>query len=132
MSPSVAEAAGPALQVVQGLKPAPLWNFFAELSAIPRPSKKEEKVVEWLRDFAAQRNLEFKQDKIGNVVITRPGSGGGENAPYVLLQGHIDMVCEKNTETVHDFEKDPLKLKIDGEWLKAEGTTLGSVSQKFT
>lgn len=95
-----------------------LWGFFEQLSAIPRPSKSEDKVLDWLRRVAEERGLEWQQDAVGNMVIRRPGSGGGEHAPTVVLQGHVDMVCEKNTETQHDFARDAIRLVRDGEWLK--------------
>ncbi|KAL3141936.1 hypothetical protein ABBQ32_004586 [Trebouxia sp. C0010 RCD-2024] len=112
--------------VVQGLQPQALWDFFQALTQIPRPSKSEDKVIAYLQDFATKRKLEYKQDSVGNMVIKRPGSGGGESAPTVVIQGHIDMVCEKNNDVQHDFYKDPLKLMKHGDWLKAEGTTLGA------
>lgn len=111
---------------LEGLQPAALWRFFGELSAIPRPSKHEEQVLAWLKDFADRRGLAWQQDAVGNVVIKRAGSGGGEGAPAVIIQGHVDMVTEKNADTVHDFMRDPLKLRRDGDWVSAEGTTLGS------
>lgn len=112
--------------VVQGLQPQALWDYFHDLTQIPRPSKFEDKVIEYLQQFATQRKLDHKQDSTGNMVIKRPGSGGGEAAPTVVIQGHIDMVCEKNNDVQHDFHKDPLKLIKKGDWLKAEGTTLGA------
>ncbi|KAL0048560.1 hypothetical protein WJX82_005889 [Trebouxia sp. C0006] len=111
---------------VQGLQPQALWNYFHDLTQIPRPSKFEDKVIAYLQQFATQRKLDYKQDSTGNMVIKRPGSGGGEAAPTVVIQGHIDMVCEKNNDVQHDFHKDPLKLIKKGDWLKAEGTTLGA------
>lgn len=111
---------------LEGLEPANLWSLFAELSSIPRPSKHEERVIEWLKAFAADRKLDCVQDAVGNVVIRRPGSGGGENAPPVIIQGHVDMVTEKNADTVHDFMADPIRLVKDGDWITAEGTTLGA------
>ncbi|KAL4521319.1 hypothetical protein Ndes2437B_g08090 [Nannochloris sp. 'desiccata'] len=111
---------------LEGLEPANLWSLFAELSSIPRPSKHEERVIEWLKAFAGDRKLECVQDAVGNLVIRRPGSGGGENAPPVIIQGHVDMVTEKNAETVHDFMADPIRLVRDGDWITADGTTLGA------
>jgi dipeptidase D len=111
---------------LEGLEPSNLWSLFAELSSIPRPSKHEEKVVDWLKAFAAERKLECVQDAVGNLVIRRPGSGGGENAPPVIIQGHIDMVTEKNSDTVHDFMADPIRLVREGDWITADGTTLGA------
>ena len=111
---------------VSGLEPSTLWNNFAALSRIPRPSKQEEQVLAWLQEFAFARGLESQQDETGNIVIRRPGSGGGESAPVVVIQSHVDMVCEKNSDVEHDFTSDPISLLRDGEWLTADGTTLGA------
>lgn len=111
---------------IEGLQPEILWQRFYEISQIPRPSKKEEKVVQYLRDFAQQHNLEMKEDKVGNTVMKLPAKSGYEKAPTVVLQGHVDMVAEKNKGNEHDFDKDPIELVRDGEWIKANGTTLGS------
>eukprot|EP00208_Stichococcus_sp_RCC1054_P000030 CAMPEP_0206143220 /NCGR_PEP_ID=MMETSP1473-20131121/19682_1 /ASSEMBLY_ACC=CAM_ASM_001109 /TAXON_ID=1461547 /ORGANISM="Stichococcus sp, Strain RCC1054" /LENGTH=503 /DNA_ID=CAMNT_0053538521 /DNA_START=190 /DNA_END=1701 /DNA_ORIENTATION=- len=109
-----------------GLEPAQVWRWFGELAEIPRPSRHESRVVDWLKDFASQRSLEIKGDSYGNQVIYRPGSGGGEGAPTIVLQGHIDMVTEKNASSSHDFMNDPIRLQRHGDWLKADGTTLGA------
>lgn len=119
------------LEAVKGLQPEPLWSQFAILSSIPRPSKKEDDVIEYIRSFANERNLKWKQDSIGNLVVFHPGTGKGKDAPAVILQGHVDMVTEKNAETKHDFDKDPILLRKfemnAGEtWLGAKGTTLGA------
>lgn len=111
---------------IEGLAPELIWQRFYEITQVPRPSKKEGKILEYLRKFANDNKIEFKEDAVGNIVYKIPASKGYENAPVVVLQGHVDMVCEKNKGTEHDFDNDPLKLKRDGEWLKAEGTTLGS------
>ena len=111
---------------VAGLEPAALWNNFAALSRIPRPSKQEEQVLAWLKEFADTRSLEWQQDEVGNIVVRRPGSGGGESAPVVVIQSHVDMVCEKNSDVEHDFGRDPIRLLRDGDWLTADGTTLGA------
>jgi dipeptidase D len=108
------------------LQPERLWYYFAEVLNIPRPSKKEEKIIGYLLNFGKTHNLETIQDKIGNVVIRMPGSPGLENSPWVCLQGHVDMVCEKDADIVHDFDKDPIQAYIDDGWLKARGTTLGA------
>ncbi len=112
--------------VVSALHPQSLWRNFEALSNIPRPSKQEGQVLDMLKRFATDRGLDYKQDSIGNVVIYRKGSGGGEFAPPVLIQGHVDMVCEKNAENDHDFNKDPIVLVRDGDWVRADGTTLGA------
>lgn len=113
-------------KVIEGLKPELVWQRFYEISQIPRPSKQETKIREYLRNFAVSRKLEFKEDEVGNIVIKVAATKGFEKVPTVILQGHIDMVCEKNKDTQHDFENDPLKLIRDNEWIKAEGTTLGA------
>ena len=112
--------------VIDGLKPQKLWEHFEALTRIPHGSKNEAQILDSLKTFARQRNLEFREDAAGNLVILRPGSGGGEKAPPVVLQGHVDMVCEKNRDSDHDFEKDPLTLKIEEDYMLADGTTLGA------
>ena len=111
---------------IKDLKPSGIWNYFYEITQIPRPSKKEEKIIAYLLEFAKKHNLDAKKDDAGNVLITKSATKGLENLPTVILQGHIDMVCEKNTGTEHDFDKDPIETYIDGDWLKAKGTTLGA------
>ncbi|KAI3439136.1 hypothetical protein D9Q98_001544 [Chlorella vulgaris] len=111
---------------LQGLQPEALWRHFGELSKIPRPSKHEDRVLDWLKAFAHERGLKWQQDGVGNIVIRRPGSGGGEGAPPVIIQGHVDMVCEKNADVAHDFMADPIRLVREGDWITADGTTLGS------
>lgn len=113
-------------RAIEGLAPALLWNRFYEISQIPRPSKHEERIRLYLRNFAGKHGLEFNEDKTGNIVINIPHTTGFDNAPTIIVQGHVDMVCEKNKDTVHDFENDPIKLIRQGEWLKADGTTLGA------
>ncbi|HED08705.1 MAG TPA: aminoacyl-histidine dipeptidase [Ignavibacteria bacterium] len=112
--------------VINGLEPKILWERFSEIANVPRPSKKEEKIREYMRGLLNSLNINFKEDKVGNIVANVPATQGYENAPTVVLQGHVDMVCEKNNEIQHDFENDPIKLVVDGDWLKADGTTLGS------
>ncbi len=113
-------------EAIQGLEPTLLWEHFYQISQIPRCSRHEEKVREYVIDVARRNNFEYKIDAAGNVVIKKPATPGLEDKPVVVLQGHLDMVCEKNKETEHDFSSDPIKLKREGEWLRAEGTTLGS------
>ena len=108
------------------LQPQPLWNYFEEICQVPRPSKKEEKIIRFLLDFAEQNHLEAKRDEIGNVLISKPAFPGRENAQTVILQSHIDMVCEKNSDKKFDFNTDAIVPVIDGEWVRADGTTLGS------
>jgi len=108
------------------LIPVDLWNFFSEICKIPRPSKKEEKIRNYLSEFARRNELPAKTDKAGNLLISKPASPGLENKATIVLQSHLDMVCEKNADIQHDFNKDEIKTRIDGEWMKAQGTTLGA------
>lgn len=112
--------------ILANLEPKSLFKFFEEILSIPRPSKHEEKMTEYLINWAKERNLEYVSDEIGNVIIRKGATKGKENSPWVCLQSHIDMVCEKNSDKVFDFEKDAIVPKIEGEWLKADGTTLGA------
>ena len=114
------------MKCLKNLSPQPLWNYFEEICQIPRPSKKEEKIIGFLLDFAAKNNLKAQLDDVGNVLISKPGTAGRENDHVVILQSHLDMVCEKNSETIHDFEVDAIKPYIDEDWVRAQGTTLGS------
>ncbi len=113
-------------EAIQGLEPKLLWEYFYEMTQVPRPSKKEEKIREWAKNFAEKHNFSYDEDKVGNIVIRVPATEGFENAPTVVLQGHVDMVCEKNNDKEHDFENDPLTVKRDGDWITADGTTLGA------
>jgi len=108
------------------LEPKQLWVDFQKLCEIPRPSKHEEKVSKFLKEFGEKLNLETIQDDAGNVLIRKPATTGMENRQIVLLQAHIDMVPQKNNDTQHDFTKDPIEAYIDGEWVTANGTTLGA------
>lgn len=113
-------------QVLGHLEPKIVWDIFEEITKIPRPSKKEEKIAAWVIKFAKDNGLEYATDKLGNIVVRKPATAGMENRKGVVIQGHIDMVCEKNADVVHDFDTDPLKIMIDGDWVKAQGTTLGA------
>lgn len=108
------------------LNPPILWGFFSEILEIPRPSKKEEKIRSFLIKFAKTRKLKYKTDSTGNLLISKPASIGYENKKTVILQSHMDMVCEKNLETIHNFDVDPILPRIEGNWVKATGTTLGA------
>jgi len=112
--------------VIQGLKPERIWQYFNEISAIPRGSKSEKAVLEYIKKTVAAMGLKSKQDKVGNVVVMKPASLGKENAPTVILQVHTDMVCEKNRDVQHNFLKDGIKFHREGDYIKADGTTLGS------
>lgn len=111
---------------ISDMEPTHVWKQFDEIRKIPRPSGHEEKVRNYLLKFAKDRGLKAKTDAAGNVVVKIPATPGHENAPAIVLQGHMDMVCEKNNDVEFDFMKDPIQLDIDGEWLKARGTTLGA------
>lgn len=108
------------------LKPESVFYYFSEICKVPRPSKKEEKIISYLENFAAEQKLEIKKDEVGNILIKKPATPGKENLKTVVLQSHVDMVCEKNNDVEHDFLADPIETIIDGEWLKAKGTTLGA------
>jgi len=111
---------------IEELEPKEVWSQFNEILKVPRPSKKEEKIIQYLLDFAKEHGLDAKKDDIGNVLISKPAAPGYENRQTVVLQSHVDMVCEKNSDVKHDFEKDAIKAYVDGEWVKAKGTTLGA------
>lgn len=112
--------------ILKGLQPEILWGYFEEICQVPRPSRKEGKIGTWLMEFAKKHRLEARQDKAGNVLITKTASPGKEEVPTVVLQAHMDMVCEKNADVEHNFEQDPIQPYIDGEWVRARGTTLGA------
>ncbi len=107
------------------LEPQAIWQYFYEITQVPRPSGKEQKIIAYLKGFAEKYKLELKQDKTGNILIKKPATAEKEDSPIVILQSHIDMVCEKNTDTVFDFDHDPLKVYVKDGWVGAEGTTLG-------
>lgn len=111
---------------VKDLKPELIWKCFDEITKIPRPSCHEEQIRDFLLKFAADHDVAVRTDKVGNVVMSKPATPGHENAPTVILQSHMDMVAEKNSDTEHDFLKDPIQTYVDGEWVKAKGTTLGA------
>jgi len=114
------------MSVIENLEPKLVWKHFDEIRKIPRCSKHEEKIRKYVVDFAKSKNLEYKEDKVGNIVIRKKATSGMENKPIVILQGHMDMVCEKNSDVDFDFSKDAIKLlKEDGK-ITADGTTLGA------
>ena len=108
------------------LQPKAVFDCFAQVNRIPRPSKREEKIIEFLKSFGERLGLPTTVDEAGNVLITKPATPGFENRRTVVLQSHMDMVCEKNADSAFDFMKDPIEAYVDGEWLKAKGTTLGA------
>ncbi len=111
---------------IKELNPALVWSFFYDLTRIPRPSKKEGRAAEYVTSFGRERGLDTIVDHVGNVIIKKPASPGMENRKTILLQGHLDMVPQKNSDKVHNFETDPIEVYIDGEWVCARGTTLGA------
>ena len=113
-------------QALEGLKPGLVWKYFGEIAKIPRCSKHETAITAYVVATAKKLGLEVKTDKYGNVAVKKPASRGKEGLRSIVLQGHLDMVCEKNKETVHDFSKDPLELVRKGNFLMANGTTLGA------
>jgi dipeptidase D len=108
------------------IEPREVWKHFAALAAIPRASTKEAEARSYVLSVANRHGLEAVQDKVGNTVVRKPARPGREGAPMALLQGHLDMVCEKNEGTAHNFDTDPIQVRRDGDWLRAEGTTLGA------
>ena len=110
----------------ENLKPEGVFRYFEEICKVPRPSKREEKIVAYLKDFGQKHQLETQVDEAGNVLIKKKATPGMENRKTVILQSHVDMVCEKNNDVKHDFLNDPIETEIDGEWMKAKGTTLGA------
>ena len=113
-------------EAVRNLEPKIVWNHFADLNAVPRPSKKEERVIQFMVDFGKKLNLDTLVDNVGNVIIKKPATNGFENRKTVVLQSHLDMVHQKNNDTVFDFDKEGIKMLVDGDWVKADGTTLGA------
>ncbi len=111
---------------IRKLDPKEVWSFFYDITQIPRPSKKEKKIVDYIVKFGKDNKLETVVDKAGNVVIRKPATRGMEKRKGVILQTHLDMVPQKNNDKKHDFEKDPIEALIDGDWVRANGTTLGS------
>ena len=108
------------------LKPAVVFAEFAKINEIPRPSKHEEKMIEYLKSWGESHQLDTKVDETGNVIIRKPATKGFENCKTVILQSHMDMVCDKLVDVEFDFDKDAIRTYVDGEWLTAEGTTLGA------
>ena len=111
---------------ISTLEPHHVWEQFEAITRVPRPSKKEGKIIDYLISFAREHHIEYKKDAIGNVVMRKPATPGYEDHPAVILQSHMDMVCEKNSDVEFDFEHDAIRPYIDGEWVRAEGTTLGA------
>lgn len=113
-------------KIFQEIEPKPVWQYFEALNAVPRASKKEEQVIQFMLDFGARLKLETIQDKVGNVIIRKPATPGMDNRKTVVLQSHLDMVHQKNNDTAFDFDNEGISMFIDGDWVKARGTTLGA------
>ncbi len=111
---------------IRNLEPKALWNKFADLNAVPRPSKKEERVIAFMKDFGKILNLETIEDEVGNVIVRKPATHGMENRKAIVLQSHLDMVHQKNNDTDFDFDKQGIEMHVDGDWVRAKGTTLGA------
>ncbi|HKQ59779.1 MAG TPA: M20/M25/M40 family metallo-hydrolase, partial [Candidatus Polarisedimenticolaceae bacterium] len=108
------------------LEPRALWSHFASILEIPRPSKHEQRIAAWIRAQAAERGWVVRADAVGNLIVEVPPTRGRERARPVILQSHLDMVCEKNRDVAHDFLRDPIRPRLAGEWVQATGTTLGA------
>ncbi|RTZ06859.1 aminoacyl-histidine dipeptidase [Flavobacterium sp. GSP6] len=113
-------------QEIRSLEPKALWNKFADLNAVPRPSKKEDRVIAFIKKFGESLGLETFEDEIRNVIIRKPATAGMENRKAIVLQGHLDMVHQKNADTVFDFDTQGIDMYVDGDWVRARGTTLGA------
>ena len=111
---------------IRDLEPTIVWNHFADLNNVPRPSKKEDKVIAFMQDFGSKLNLDTYTDKVGNVIIKKPASPGMEDCQTVIMQSHLDMVHQKNADTTFDFETQGIEMYIQDDWVRASGTTLGA------
>ncbi|ASJ96012.1 aminoacyl-histidine dipeptidase [Shewanella marisflavi] len=114
------------MSTLSQLQPQALWQWFEQICAIPHPSKHEQALSQYIQNWAKDKQLSVVEDKVGNLIIKKPATPGMVNRKVVALQAHIDMVPQKNADKVHDFEKDPIEAYVDGDWVKAKGTTLGS------
>ena len=114
------------MSTIADLSPKCIWKNFYDLTQCPRPSRKEEKIVEFAYNFGKKLGLETIKDEAGNVIIRKPATKGMEDRKGIILQGHLDMVPQKNSDVEFDFEKDPIKTRIEGDWVWATGTTLGA------
>ncbi len=112
--------------VFKGIQPEKVWYYFGEICKYPRPSKKEEKIAAYIKGWAKDKGFEVQEDDLGNFVVRKPATKGMENRKPVIIQGHIDMVCEKNANSNHDFDNDPIEPYVEDDWVKAKGTTLGA------
>ncbi|MFT3739145.1 MAG: aminoacyl-histidine dipeptidase [Breznakibacter sp.] len=114
------------MQLIRDLEPKLVWKYFEQICQIPRPSKHESKIIDYLLSFGNEHGLKTKRDAIGNILIKKEATKGFSHLPTIILQSHMDMVCEKNSDIPHDFYRDPITTYIDGQWVKAKGTTLGA------
>lgn len=114
------------MKQIAELEPKIVWSIFEQITRVPRPSKKEQQIQAFIESFAAAHALEHRRDAKGNIVVIRAAAPGRESEPALILQSHMDMVCEKNADVVIDFERDPIQAYVDGEWVRARGTTLGA------
>lgn len=114
------------ITAIRELQPQVIWNYFSDLNAVPRPSKKEERVIEFMMDFGRSLGLSTSRDEIGNVLIKKPATPGKEDRPVIALQSHLDMVHQKNSATQFDFLNEGIRMLVEGDWVKAQGTTLGA------
>jgi len=113
-------------EAIRNLEPKVIWNQFADLNAVPRPSKKEERVIAFMKNFGASLNLETFEDEVGNVIIRKPATAGMEDRKCVVMQSHLDMVHQKNNDTEFNFDEQGIEMYVDGDWVRANGTTLGA------
>lgn len=113
-------------EAIRNLEPREIWNYFADLNAVPRASKKEERVIQFMKDFGSSLGLETMEDEVGNVIIRKPATQGLEHCQTVVMQSHLDMVHQKNNDTQFDFETQGIEMEVDGDWVRAKGTTLGA------
>ncbi|NNE56363.1 MAG: M20/M25/M40 family metallo-hydrolase, partial [Flavobacteriales bacterium] len=113
-------------QAVRDLEPKGLWNAFADLNSVPRPSKKEERVIEFAKSFGEALGLPTHVDEVGNVIIKKPATPGMEDRQTIVMQSHLDMVCQKNNDTNFDFDTEGIRMIVEGDWVRADGTTLGA------
>ena len=111
---------------IRKLEPVDLWNRFADLNSVPRPSKQEERVIQFAKSFGEGLGLETIVDSLGNVIIRKPATTGMESRMPIVLQSHLDMVCQKNSDVDFDFDNQGIQMELDGDWVKAKGTTLGA------
>ncbi len=114
------------MQQLQSTKAAPVWSYFLNICAIPHPSKHEQQLVSWIMDWAEEKKIACRQDEIGNLILSKPASRGSEHKTPLILQAHLDMVAQKNSDMVHDFASDAITPIINGEWMHAKNTTLGA------